>query len=139
VENVRLSTFYSNADEFQLVWTSPAPRIGIVARSPATATLASLYNSMSRVRSDIDRELGQRDRKFSNFGCHLCLYVRGQSGTTVTCRQGQVLTEDGKLIDEPNIVGYIQMDESQYVQWLPRNLRQIWLAAFIRTEHFVRT
>jgi len=139
VENVPLSTFYSNSNEFQLVWTSPAPRIGIVAQSPATTTLASLYTFMSKVRSDADRELGRRDSKFSNFGCHLCLYVRGQSGTTVTCRQDQVLTENGRLTDNPNIVGYIQMDESQYVQWLPQNLRKVWLDAFNRADHFVRT
>jgi hypothetical protein len=137
VENVRLSMFDSN--EFQLVWTSPAPRIGIVALPPAAPTLVTLYTFMSKVRSDIERELTRRDRSFSNFGCHLCLYVCGQSGTTVTRRQDQIFAEDGKLNMNSNIVGYIQMDESQYVQWLPKNLRAEWLTAFRSADHFVRT
>jgi hypothetical protein len=139
MEHVPLSTFKSNSTEFQLVWTTPAPRIGVVAQSPTTNTLASLYTFMSQVRSNMSNELGRRNREFSNFGCHLCLYVRGQSGTTVTCRPGQIFTEAGTLGTNANIVGYIQMDESQYVQLLPRALQQVWLNAFSGTEHFVRT
>jgi hypothetical protein len=131
--------FNSKPNEFDLVWTSPAPRIGIIARSPTTSTLASLYTFMSKVRVDAEKELGRQDRNFSNFGCHLCLYVRGQSGTNVTCRRGQILTEDGSLKENLNIVGYIQMDASQYVQWLPRKIKQVWLDAFKQVEHFVRT
>jgi hypothetical protein len=139
VENVPLSTFDSNSNEFKLVWTSPAPRIGIVSQSPATSSLASLYTFMTNVRVAAERILAQNDPNFRNFGCHLCLYVRDQSGITVTCRPDQVFTENGGLNENPNIVGYIQMDESQYVQWLPRNLRQVWLNEFSRAEHFVRT
>lgn len=139
VEKVLLSNFNMNSTEFQLVWTSPAPQIGVVARSSATSTLDSLYTFMSKVRSDLDQELGRCDKNFSNFGCHLCLYVRGQSGTSVTERSGTVLMEDGKSNKNSNIVGYIQMDESQYIQWLPRNLRQVWLGAFSRADHFVQT
>ncbi len=139
VGNVLLSTFDSNSNEFKLVWTSPAPRIGIVSQSPATSSLASLYTFMTNVRVAAEKTLAQNDPNFLNFGCHLCLYVRDQSGTTVTCRPDQVFTENGGLNDSPNIVGYIQMDECQYVQWLPCNLRQAWLNEFSRAEHFVRT
>ena len=92
-----MSRFNSNPSGFELVWTSPAPRIGIIARSPATTTLASLYTFLSDVHSNADRELGLRERSFSNFGCHLCLYVSGQSDTNVTCREGEIFTEDGEL------------------------------------------
>jgi hypothetical protein len=139
VENCLLSTFDSNSQEFQLVWTYPAPRIGIVARSPSTSTLGSLYKFMSTVRSDAENKLKKCDANFTNFGCHICLYVCGQSGTSVTCRQGQVLTGNGQVNGNPNIVGYIQMDESQYVQWLPSELRQVWLNGFKEAVHFVRT
>jgi hypothetical protein len=139
VESVSLSTLYSSSDEFKLVWTSPAPRIGIVAQSPTTSTLASLYTFMSNVRVAAEKALSRLDRNFSNFGCHLCLYVRGQEGTTVTCRQDRVLLPDGTIHDNPNIVGYIQLDESQYVQWLPHDLRKPWLNAFASAEHFVQT
>jgi hypothetical protein len=140
VEKCRLSTFDSNSQDFQLVWTYPAPRIGIVARSPTTTTLGSLYKFMSKVRSDAEEALRKCDSSFARFGCHLCLYVRGQSDTTfVTCRQGQVLSENGQLNENPNIVGYIQMDESQYVEWLPPRSRDVWLNEFRRAEHFVRT
>jgi hypothetical protein len=139
VENISLSMFNSKSNEFQLVWTSPAPRIGIIAQSPTTSTLASLYTFMSKVRVDANEELSRRDKNFSNFGCHLCLYVRDQSGMNVTCRRGQTLTEDGKLSENSNIVGYIQMDAFQYLQWLPRKIKQVWLNEFSRVEHFVRT
>ena len=139
VEDVLLSTFDSSSNEFKLVWTSPAPRIGIVARSPAASSLASLYTFLTNVRVAAEKILARHDRNFANFGCHLCLYVRDQSDTTVTCRPYRVLTENGGFDKNPNIVGYIQMDECQYVQWLPRNLRQIWLDQFKQAEHFVRT
>ena len=139
METTPLSTFNSNTNEFELVWTSPAPRIGIIARSPATTTLVSLYNFMSQVRSNIESQLSQRDKSISNFGCHFCLYVHGQSGTAVTCRQGQVLNENGQLSTNENMVGYIQIDESQYILWLPSNLKQPWFNAFRQAEHFVDT
>ncbi len=133
VNDALLLMFDSNSSEFQLVWTSSAPRIGIVAQSPAGIKLASLYTFMSKVFSDIDKI-------FSKFGCHLCLYVSGQSDTNVTCRPGQILTKDGKLNTNQNIVGYIQMGETQYLQLLPStDLREAWLNAFSRAEHFVRT
>ncbi|CAF0868162.1 unnamed protein product [Rotaria sordida] len=139
VEDVRLSILDANSRKFKLVWTYPAPRIGVKALNPRTTTLASLYNFMSEIRSNAEKELGQRDPKFANFGCHLCLYVCGQSGTTVTCRQDQVFTENGGLDTDSDIIGYIQMDESQYAQWLPSNLRQKWLNEFRRVDHFVQT
>ncbi|CAF2400401.1 unnamed protein product [Rotaria sp. Silwood2] len=139
VEDVHLSTLHANSREFKLVWMYPAPRIGVKALNPETMTLASLYKFMSEIRSNAEKELGRRDRKFANFGCHLCLYVCGQLGTSVTCRQGQVFTENGELDTDSDIAGYIQMDESQYVQWLPRNLRQKWLNEFGRVKHFVET
>ena len=135
----RLLMLGSFSEEFQLVWTSPAPCIGVIAQSSKTPTLASLYSFLSKVRSDAEKELAQYDQKFANFGCHLCLYVRGQQSTTVTSRQGQILTENGELNENSNIVGYIQMDESQYVQCLPCNLRRQWLEQFKAAEHFVRT
>jgi len=137
--NSRLSNFDSDSDEFKLVWTVPAPRIGIVAQSPTTSSLASLYTFMSNVRVSAESTLARLDRNFANFGCHLCLYVSGQPGTSVTCRQGQVFMPNGTINENPNIVGYIQMDESQYLQWLPSNLQQLWLNEFSRAEHFVRT
>ena len=81
---------------------------------------------MSTFRSTADATLSQKDEGFSNFGCHLCLYVCGQNGTSVTCRPDQILTENGNKAQNTNIVGYIQMDETQYVQWLPSKLRQTW-------------
>ena len=131
--------FGSKSNEFELVWTSPNPCIGIIARSPISSTLVSLYKFMSEVRIDAEKELSRQDKNYSNFGCHLCLYVRGQSGTNVTCRKGHILTENGSLQENPNFVGYIQMDAFEYVQWLPRQLKEVWLDAFKQIEHFVRT
>ncbi|CAF0818808.1 unnamed protein product [Rotaria sp. Silwood1] len=84
-QDVHLSTLDANSREFKLIWTSPAPHIGVKALSPTTTTLASLYKFMSEVRANAEKKLGQHDSKFANFGCHLCLYVCGQSGMTVTC------------------------------------------------------
>ncbi|CAF1496956.1 unnamed protein product, partial [Adineta steineri] len=127
------------SSEFTLVWLSSSPRIGIVAQSPSTSSLMSLYTFMEKTRVDAEKKLSQQNTKFTNFGCHLCLYVHGQSGTSVTRRQDRILMENGRFDDITNIVGYIQMDESQYVEWLPYNLRQIWFNEFGRAEHFVRT
>ncbi|CAF1405654.1 unnamed protein product [Adineta steineri] len=137
VQKIALSMFSSS--EFKLVWLSSSPRIGIVAQSPSTSNMMSLYTYMEKTRVDAEKELSQKQAKFKNFGCHLCLYVHGQSGTFVTCRQDQILNENGRIDDITNIVGYIQMDESQYLEWLPHNLRQVWLNEFGRAEHFVRT
>ena len=70
--NVLLSTFNSNTNKFEFVW---------ISRSPANTTLADLYNFMSQVHSNIEKELCKLDKKLTTFDCHLCLYVRGQSGT----------------------------------------------------------
>jgi hypothetical protein len=67
------------------------------------------------------------------------LYVRDQSGTNVTSRQGQILTEDGQFTTNDNIVGYIQIDENQYLQWLPQKLTQTWFNDFGQAEYFVGT
>jgi hypothetical protein len=139
VTNIVLSRFNSNKDEFELVWTSPAPRISIIARSPDDTTLADLYKFMSQVHSDIQEELSRRNGSMTTFDCHLCLYVRGQSGTTVTSRQGQISTEDGQFTTNDNIVGYIHIDENQYLQWLPQQLTQTWFNAFRQAEYFVGT
>ena len=134
---VALSTFNSN--DYQLVWTAPDPRIGVIARSPNNQTLASLYDFMSRARVNIEQELTQRDRNFANFGCHLCLYVSGRSGTNVTQRQGQIFSEDGRLNTNSNLVGYIQMDASQYVLCLPASIKGPWLHEFKKVDHIVHT
>lgn len=139
VQSIALSTFNSNTNEFQLVWLASTPRIGVVAQAPAQTKLASLYQFMSNTRVSMERALSQVDRSFANFGCHLCLYVRDQMDTLTTCRPDQVLTANGTISVDQNIVGYIQMDENQYAQWLPGNLRRKWLDEFSRAEHFVRT
>ncbi|CAF1569925.1 unnamed protein product [Adineta steineri] len=130
---------WKGAKTVEEVWLSSSPRIGIVAQSPSTSNLGSLYTFMEKTRINAGKKLSQQDTRFTNFGCHLCLYVHGQSGTSVTCRQDRILMENGKFDDIINMVGYIQMDESQYVEWLPHNLRQVWLKEFRRAEHFVQT
>lgn len=137
VATIPLSTFNSN--EFQLVWITPAPRIGVIARSSNSTTLSSLYTFLSKVRVDAEKQLSKCDRNFANFGCHLCLYVSGSFGTNTTRRQSQIFSEDGRLTTNTDLVGYIQMDASQYVQWLPFNIKEAWLDAFKREEHFVHT
>ena len=137
VAKIPLSTF--NSDEFQLAWTTPAPRIGVIARSSNSIPLSLLYAFMSKVRVDAEKTLSEYDRDFANFGCHLCLYVSGPSGTNATRRQGQIFSEDGQLNTNSNLVGYIQMDASQYVQWLPSAIKNVWLEAFKREEYFVHT
>lgn len=137
VTEVPLSTFNSN--DYQLVWTAPDPRIGVIARSPNNSTLASLYDFMSRVIVDAEKELNKRDRNFANFGCHLCLYVSAGSGTNVMQRQGRIFSENGNLSTASNLVGYIQMDASEYVQWLPTQIKQTWLGEFRRVDHIVHT
>ncbi|CAF1450098.1 unnamed protein product [Adineta steineri] len=130
---------YASSSEFKFVWLSPAPRIGIVAQSPSTSSLTSLYTFMEKTRANIEEELSQQDPKFTNFGCHLCLYVHGQSGTSVTCRPDRIIMENGGFDDITNIVGYIQMGELHYAEWLPYSLRQVWLKEFGGVTHFVRT
>ena len=141
IEGVTLSTLDSRSENFKLAWTSPTPRIAVIVQASARdiATLASLYDFMSAVRVHAEGALSQRDGDFRNFGCHICLHVRGQSGTTVTCRTANILATDGTITANANVVGYIQMDESQYLQWLPGNIREKWREEFRRSEHFVRT
>ncbi|CAF1045420.1 unnamed protein product [Adineta ricciae] len=139
VESIALSRFNPNTNEFRLVWLASTPRIGVVAQAPAQTKLASLYRFMSDTRVAMERALSQVDPSFGNFGCHFCLYVRDQTDTFTTCRPDQILTANGEISVDPNIVGYIQMDENQYAQWLPSNVRQKWLGEFSRAEHFVRT
>ncbi|CAF1496969.1 unnamed protein product [Adineta steineri] len=137
IQKIALSMFSSS--EFTLVWLSSSPRIGIVAQSPSTSNMMSLYTFMEKTRVDAEKKLSQQNTKFTNFGCHLCLYVYGQPGTSVTCRPDRILNENGRIDDITNIVGYIQMEELHYAEWLPYNLRHVWLNEFGRVEHFVRT
>ncbi|UJR36118.1 hypothetical protein I4U23_028853 [Adineta vaga] len=139
VESIPLSTFNSTSNEFTLVWLPSTPRIGIVAQSPGHTKLASLYEFMEKTRVDMEKKLSDCDPSFAEFGCHLCLYVHGQLDTVITPRSGRIFKENGEITENPNIVGYIQMDESQYVTWLPHNLRRTWLDEFGRVDHFVRT
>ncbi|CAM4797381.1 unnamed protein product [Rotaria magnacalcarata] len=140
VESYSLSNLDANSNEFKLAWISSAPRIGVIALNPDNTTLASLYNFMSEVRVKATAELNRHDPTFNDFGCHLCLYVSGKtSDTKVTSRSGQVLRETGDLTENTNLVGYIQMDESQYAQWLPTAIREQWLTQFADSEHFVST
>jgi len=133
---ISLSSF--NNGEFSLVWTSPAPRIGIMWDSSKRSNLASLYDFMNNIRIQMEQHLRQSDKSFENFGCHQCLFVRGQLDTELTQRDCQVFSANSRWERQP-IVGYIQMEELQYYKWLPVNLRDYWLMAFDGAEHFVRT
>lgn len=141
IEGVTLSTLDSQSQNFKLAWTSPTPRIAVIAQASAvnTATLASLYDFMSATRVRAESALSRLDTKFQNFGCHICLHVCGQSDIAVNCRTVNVLATDGTTTANANVVGYIQMDESQYLQWLPGNIREKWRQEFRSTAHFVRT
>ena len=136
------SLFFFNTptNAFELVWTLSSPRIGIIARSPQTSTLANLYEFMSIAYLNIERELRRYTRNMNaEYDCHLCLFVRGQRGTNLTCREEQIISKNGRIETQTNLVGYIQMDENEYVRWLPQDLKQIWLDAFNQTEFFVGT
>ncbi|CAF0957050.1 unnamed protein product [Adineta steineri] len=135
----KLSSFNLDTSKFNLVWTSPAPRIGIITRSPSNTSLADLYHFMTQTHSNTDKELPQWELNETTFDCHLCLYVRGQSGTAVTCREGKILSEDGQITINQNLVGYIQVSESQYLRWLPYGARETWFNAFRESEHLVET
>ncbi|CAF0872769.1 unnamed protein product [Adineta steineri] len=138
---VPLSIFDLDTSKFNLVWTSPAPRIGIINRSPPNpnTSLADLYHFMEQIYFAMKKELREQEQKRKTFGCHLCLYVRGQSGTAVTCREGKILSEDGQITINQNLVGYIQVSESQYLRWLPYGARETWFNAFHESEHLVET
>ncbi|CAF4336911.1 unnamed protein product [Adineta steineri] len=136
-----LSIFDLDTSKFNLVWTSPAPRIGIITRSPPNpnTSLADLYDFMEQIYSAMKNDLCEQEQNRKTFGCHLCLYVCGQLGTAVTCREGKILSEDGQITINQNLVGYIQVSESQYLRWLPYGARETWFNAFRESEHLVET
>lgn len=141
VEQYSLETLAKISNEFKLAWTSPAPRIAVIFQGSGNqvASLSSLYDFLSTVRQTADGALGKLDSSFRNFGCHLCLYVSGLAGTNVTRRSIQIFRPDGTKEMNSNVVGYIQMDEGQYLEWIPSTLREIWRRDFGGAEHFVET
>ena len=95
---------------------------------------------MSRVYTDIQDQLRQYNQnRNAVFDCHMCLHVRGQIESNVTCRQGQVLTLDEEITTNDNLVGYFQMAEDHYLWWLPQNLKKIWFDNFSQVDHVVGT
>lgn len=139
VESVPLSALNIISTRFKLVWFYQEPRIGVIASDPQNTNLYSLYEFLSSVSINAEAMLSSKDSSFKNFGCHLCLYVSGRSDIKVTCRPGTVFTQNGQSPEDSNLVGYIQMEEVQYAQWLPRNLRKTWLEQFTSVNHFVST
>ena len=141
VETLALSTLDADSDDFKLAWTSSTPRIAVIFQGSGsrTATTASLYEFLLTVRGLAEKKLRALNSKFEDFSCHLCLYVSGSSNTNVTCRSGQIFNSNGTKVENSSIVGYIQMDENHYLQWIPSNLRDPWKTDFRREKHFVRT
>ena len=102
-------------------------------------TLADLYKFLSEIRENAERALQEHDRSFRNFGCHLCLYARGQNGISLTTRKVATLNDTGDIQPDSVAVGYIQMGENEYAKWLPPSIRRIWLTQFQGAPYFVST
>lgn len=140
-EQLRLNQLDETSADFQLAWTTPTPRVAVIDRlaNVRIASLSLLYDFISSVYQKIERNLGSIDPKFVDFGSHLCLYVSGTTGTNVKHRSSQIFDNNGRKIINENVVGYIQMHETQYLCWIPRCLREIWREDFQQAEHFVET
>ena len=124
--------------QFSLVFLAGMPRIGIVAKTRYT-DLKTLYNFMVDFYRRAMKRLSSINRRYTNFGAHLCLFVRGNKHDCgLTQRDGRVLL-DGHRTKPVRLVGYVQMDEQLYLRWLPSIYHDIWLNEFKTFPHLVLT
>ena len=138
-ENGIFADFCSSQNQFELVWITPQPRIGVIIKPGMQATLAQLYQYMSEVYNYLENQLRNYAKNMKYFGGHFCLHVQGANDSTVVRRSGRILTGNGIPMISQDLIGYIQIGETDYPKCLPRRFRETWLNAFENAEHFVDT
>ncbi|CAF1029409.1 unnamed protein product [Didymodactylos carnosus] len=138
VTNVRLKMLKTT--DYGLICCCPTPRIGVFLKSKTTKpSLHHFYSFLSKMYEQAESQLKCWNNQYEQFGCHLCLFVSGQKQSAkVTEQIYHGFHQNGELRCV-QIVGYLQMEETQYFRWLPDTLKSFWLTEFEKFDHFVKT
>ncbi|CAF1370999.1 unnamed protein product, partial [Didymodactylos carnosus] len=128
LQDIKVDLLQLESTEFGLRFMVREPRIAICSKQHSTTLralydyLMQLYASMITIHED-----------FNNLGCHLCLFVSTQSGTTA---RSATLFNSGNVTDV-DTVGYIQMGAEDYYRILPTELKHKWLNEFRNNGQYI--